>query len=316
MSRLEELIEGKNRIAIGGHVRPDGDCVGSTSACAKYIMANYPEKEVVVYLEKPMPEIAYLFNGVQLELNCEEDEIEEYDLFICMDCEKTRLGFAEPIFDKAKATVNVDHHISNKGCADVDIIYPKASSTGEILYGLLDPEKLTKEIAESIYVAVIHDTGVFQYSNTSPKTFEVASHLISFGFDFPKIIEDTFYKRTLLQTRILGDVLLSAKVALNGAFIFGGISQEEMERFHVNTDDFEGIVNQLRNVENVECAAFIYEKMSGVWKVSLRSTDRVDASKICETHGGGGHKKAAGCMIEGSKEDIMEILKRDVKNYL
>ena len=316
MSRIEELLVGKEQIAIGGHVRPDGDCVGSTSACAKYIKTNYPEKEVVVYLEKPMPELAYLFDGVHLELNCEPEEVEIFDLFICMDCEKSRLGFAEMIFDQAKATVDVDHHISNKGCADIDIIHPKASSTGEILYGLLDPEKITREIAESIYVAVIHDTGIFQYSNTSPKTLEVASHLISFGFDFPKIIEDTFYKRTLLQTRILGDVLLSAKVALEGAFIFGGISQEEMERFHVNTDDFEGIVSQLRNVEHVECAAFVYEKAPSIWKVSLRTTDKVDASRICEAHGGGGHKKAAGCMIEGTKEDVLEVLKNDVKKYL
>lgn len=314
MSKLEELMLDKNRIALAGHVRPDGDCVGSTTGCAKYIKANYPEKEVVIFLEKPSPELAYLFEGLDVKHTAEGTE--EFDLFICMDCEKTRLGFSEAVFDKAKATVNVDHHISNKGCADVNIIQPTVSSTGEVLYELLDPEKITKDAAESIYVSIIHDTGVFQYTNTSTRTMEIAGHLISFGFDFSSIIEETFYQRTFLQTKVMAYVLNGSSLHLDGAFIFGSITAKEMEELGATNGDFEGIVNQLRNVAGVEAAAFIYEKEDSFWKVSLRTRDTVDASKICESHGGGGHKKASGCMIKGEKDQVMEALRNDVKAYL
>jgi phosphoesterase RecJ-like protein len=222
------------------------------------------------------------------------------------------LGFSENLFHNAKKTINVDHHITNKGRADFNIIMPKASSTAEVLYGEFEKKNMNAEVAEALYIGIIHDTGIFQYSNTSKKTMQIGADLISYGFDFPGIIENTFYKRTLLQTKVMAHVVSEAKVYLEGKLIIGMISKIDMDKFSVTTADFDGIVNQLRNVEGVLCAVFAYEKEEGAWKVSLRSTDQIDSSQICAKHNGGGHKKAAGCMIYGTKEELLETLKKDL----
>lgn len=314
MKRLIKTLKNDLKIAIGGHIHPDGDCVGSASACAKYLMEVFPQKEIVVFLEKPAEKFAYLLEGLEVRNNHLDDE--KFDTFICLDCEKSRLGFSEEIFQNAKKTINIDHHITNLGCADINIIEPKASSTAEVLYGEFDPKKINKEIAEALYIGIIHDSGVFQYSNTSPKTMKIGADLISHGFDFPDIIEETFYQRTLLQSRIMAQVVLEAEVYLNGAFIVGYLSKEEIIKMKASLGDFEGIVNQLRNVEGVECAAFIYEKKENEWKISLRTTDKIDASYICAKHNGGGHKKAAGCTLNGTIQEIIKILKEDIKEEM
>jgi phosphoesterase RecJ-like protein len=313
MNKLTKLFKNDGKIAIGGHVHPDGDCVGSAVACAKYLMEVFPKKEILVFLETPAPEFIYLLEGVKFRTSCSE---EIFDCFICLDCDSSRLGFSEVLFQNAKKTVNIDHHITNTGCADVNIIKPKASSTAEVLYEEFDNKKLNKEIAEALYIGIIHDSGVFQYSNTSPKTMEAGADLISYGFDFPTRIEDTFYKRTLLQSQIMAHVVLDAKVYLEGTFIIGVLSKKTMINLGAGSGDFEGIVNQLRNVEGVECAAFVYEKEDMEWKVSLRSTDKIDVSLICANYDGGGHKKAAGCSINGLIEEVIETLKEDIKKQM
>ncbi len=313
MNELGSYVKNEQRIAVGGHIRPDGDCIGSTTACVRYLQARFPEKEIVLFVEEPAPEIHYLTEGISVYHDADASkELGIFDVFICMDCEKDRLGFAEVFFDQAKITINIDHHVTNRGMADIVILNEQASSTAEVLFEHLDLTLLDASIAESIFVAIVHDTGVFQYSNTSPRTMEIAGKLISFGFDFSTIIEETFYKRTYLQTQVMAKVLLASKQYLDGSMIVGWISKQEMDELGITSNDTSGIVNQLRNVENTKCAAFLYEKEVDEWKVSLRTTDQVDASAICFAHGGGGHKKAAGCNIKGSVEEVISILVHDV----
>lgn len=314
MKKFAKSLKNDIKIAIGGHSHPDGDCIGSSIACAKYLMNLFPKKEIVVFLETPAPEFLYLFDGVDVQTSCNEDDI--FDCFICLDCDKSRLGFSESLFNNAKKTINIDHHITNHGSGDLNIVKPKASSTAEVLYFEFDKKDINKEIAEALYIGIIHDSGVFQYSNTSPETMKAGAFLISFGFDFSTRIEDTFYKRTFLQSKIMAHVVSRAKVYLGGAFIVGTFSKEEMSELGATNGDFEGIVNQLRNVKGVECAAFIYEKEDSLWKVSLRSTDRVDASIICAKYDGGGHKKAAGCTMERNINDIISKLEADIRKQI
>ena len=167
---LKELLKEKKKIALGGHVRPDGDCIGSVMGLYLYLKQEYPHIQTDVYLEK-IPETFRLIKGtdeVRSEVNNNETP---YDLFICLDCaDPMRLGFSSSVFENAKETVCIDHHISNESFADLNYIVPDASSTSELVVTLLDEEKISKESAEALYMGIAHDTGVFRYSCTSPET--------------------------------------------------------------------------------------------------------------------------------------------------
>ena len=210
--KLEEQLYDVKRVAIAGHVKPDGDCVGSTLAVYNYIRKYHPEMEVELHLE-PIPNIfKFLANADKIDSSYIEKE--PYDLFIALDCgDEKRLGNA------AKRTFCVDHHISNQNFADANYIFPEASSTCELVYELIDEEKITKEIAECIYVGIVHDTGVFQYSCTSEKTMEAAGVLMGMGIDFPKIVDQTFFTKTYEQNRIMGLALVKSKLHLDGKCI-------------------------------------------------------------------------------------------------
>ena len=179
---LKNLVEKASTIAIGGHIRPDGDCVGSCVGLYQYLTDNYGEKEIDIYLED-IPEALHLIPGTE-KIKHEIPEGKVYDLFLALDCgDIKRLGFSQPLFENAKDTVCIDHHISNEAFAEHNYIVADASSTSELVYNLLDKEKITREIAEALYVGIVHDTGVFQYSCTAPSTFRMAAELLEKGVD-------------------------------------------------------------------------------------------------------------------------------------
>lgn len=309
---LNKLLAQADSVAIGGHVRPDGDCVGSCMGMYQYIRQNFREKEVDVYLEE-IPDV-HKFIEATKDIRHEAPAGKKYDLFICLDCgDEDRLGFALPLFKNAEKTFCVDHHISNREFADVNYIFPDASSTSELVYNLLDKDKLSKEVAEALYLGIVHDTGVFQYSCASPSTFEAAADLLRRGIDGPKIIEDTFYEKTYAQNQVLGRALLESILLLDGRCIASYITKEQMEFYGVGAKDLDGIVSQLRVTKGVEAAVFMYELEPNVFKVSLRSGDAVDVSRIAQYFGGGGHKKAAGFSMNGTPHDVMNNVVKQIE---
>ena len=278
MKDLDSQLEGVQRVAIAGHVRPDGDCVGSCLATYNYIKDNYPQIQVDLYLE-PIPNIfKFLKRSEEIIHECTEHE--SYDLFIAQDCGDTgRLGEAAQYFTAAKKTICIDHHISNQSFADENYIFPYASSASELVFELLDEKKISKEIAECIYVGIIHDTGVFQYSSTSAKTMNIAGKLMDMGIDFTEIVDKTFYTKTYEQNRILGQALVQSKLELGGAVITSVVTKEQMEEFEVLPKHLDGIVSQLRVTKDVEAAVFLYETEDG-YKVSMRSNGGMDVAKV------------------------------------
>lgn len=147
-----------------------------------------------------------------------------------------------------------DHHISNSGCGDVNLVRPEVGSACEVLYHIMDAELIDKDIAEALYTGIIHDTGVFQYSNTTPETLQAAAFLISFGFNFPKLIEESFYQKTYLQTQIMGRALMESIRFMDGRCIVSMVDRKTMEFYNAVPGDLDGIVNQLRNIKGVDCA--------------------------------------------------------------
>lgn len=301
---LNKLLKGAATVAIGGHIRPDGDCVGSCMGLYQYIRDNF-ECDVDVYLEE-IPEV-FRFIKATDDIRHEIPEGRKYDLFICLDCgDAARLGFSAALFETAGTTLCIDHHISNKAFAEHNYIVPDASSTSELVYNLLDEEKVSLEIAEALYMGIAHDTGVFQYSCAKPATFRVAAKLLETGIDAPTIIDTTYYEKTYAQNKILAHAVSKSQLFLGGTCISSFLTKKEMDMFGVTAKDLEGIVSQLRITKGVETAVFMYELGEGTFKVSLRSKRYANVSVVAQVFGGGGHIRAAGCSLTGEPEEILE----------
>ena len=316
MINLASELKNVKSAAIAGHVRPDGDCVGSCMALYLYIREYFPQVEVLdVYLEE-FPESFYFIKGTeQVKHSCQADMA--YDRMFCLDAgEAARLGAAVKYLQTAGKSICVDHHISNVGYADVNNIVPDASSTSELIYGLFEPEKVTKEIAEALYMGIAHDTGIFQYSCTSPETMRIAGELMGKGINFSEIIEKTYFQKTYVQNQILGRALLESILVLDNKCIISGVRKKEMEFYNITPMDLEGIVSQLRNTKGVEAAIFLYEMGNQEYRVSMRSNGAVDVQKVASYFGGGGHVRAAGCTMQGSFYDVINNLTLHIEEQM
>lgn len=315
---IRELCKDAERIGIGGHIRPDGDCVGSCLGLYLYLKKLFPEKKVDVFLEKPADIFSCIKGFDEIVILEKETPVREaFDLFFAVDCAKERLGAAQKLFEAAKDTVNIDHHISNAaGTGKHNHIYPEASSASELVYELVEEEMLDKDIAAALYMGIVHDTGVFRYSCTSPKTLQAASKLIGYGFDFSRLIEKTFYEKSYVQNQVMGRALLESMLIMDGKCIVSHIGRKTMEFYRVTGADMEGIVSQLKLTKGTDCAVFMYEIRSLEYKVSLRSNGKVNVAKVAELFGGGGHVRAAGCMMNGTFHDVINNLSVHIEEQL
>lgn len=298
--RLSEELQGVKNVGIAGHIRPDGDCVGSTLAVYNYIRCYFPEINVRIFLD-PIPKIFSFLQGAD-QIEQTEEKTTVFDLFIVLDCgDLKRLGDNAIYFENAKRTLCIDHHVSNQTFADKNHIVEDASSTCELVYGVMEEDRVTKEIAECIYTGMVSDTGMFQYSCTQSSTMEIAGKLMDLGIDYPSIVDKTFYEKTFVQNKVLGQALLNSRLYPEAECIASVISMEEMQRYGALPKDLDSIVSQLRVTKEVDTAVFLYELQPGVYKVSTRGkSDQVDLSVLARKHDGGGHKKAAGFGVEGS----------------
>lgn len=312
MSRLLEMARDAQSIAVLGHVRPDGDCIGSCLAVWNYLEALYPEKTIQVYLEKPPVKFNYLKHFDSISQDAQTGIT--YDLCICLDSsDRARLGEFVIYLDTAKTSICLDHHITNAGYAQENFVEAQVSSACEVLYGFLENEHISKAVAECLYTGIIHDTNVFKNSNTTSKTMEVAGRLMEKGIDFSKIIDESFYRKTYRQNQILGRAILESISFMDGKCIFSVIYQKDMKFFGVTNSDLDGVVDQLRITDGVECAIFLHETENQQFKVSMRSNHFIDVSRVAAYFGGGGHVRAAGCTMGGSVHDVINNLSEQIE---
>ena len=316
MNIYEEVKDAKT-IGISGHIRPDGDCVGSCMGLYLYLKKVCPAAAIQVMIERPA-DVFSCIRGIE-EISSDFKPItEKFDVYIALDSEKSRIGEAEKFFDQAEKRINIDHHISNAGgSGDVNYVVPTASSASELVYDVIgDKSAIDADIAKALYIGIIHDTGVFQYSNTSPKTMKIAAELISYGFDFPELIDKTFYEKTYVQNQILGRALLESILSMDGKCIVSMIDKKTMAFYNADSHDLEGIVSQLRSTKGVVCAIFMYQTDTLEYKVSLRSNGAVDVAKVASFFGGGGHVRAAGVTMQGTFYDIVNNLSAQIEKQL
>jgi len=277
---------------------------------------TYPDVQTTVFMEK-MPHVyAFVEGSEEAMTSCEMDMC---DVFFSLDSgDMQRIGVAGDLFQKAALTVCIDHHISNTGYGMVNYIRPEASSTSELVYELIleDGGRISKETAEALYLGIIQDTGVFQYSCTGVRTMQIAGELMKYGIDFTRIIQETFFQKTYTQNLLLGHALTDSRLMLDGNCIVSIVSKELIDDLNADSSDLDGIVSQLRNTKGVETAVFLYETSRNTYKASLRSARVVDVSRIAVKFGGGGHKRAAGCTMTGESRAIISDILEEIKKAM
>ena len=298
--QLKDKIEQAENIIVFSHVSPDGDTLGSNLAISLMIEKYFNKKVDSTYvgflpsLYSYMPDFDRFIDVQTI------DKTKKYDLAIAVDvASKDRMVSGTILFDNAKFKVNIDHHKTNIGYADINIIDGDAACVGIILYRIFKAWNLEipTDVARCIYTSLLTDTGGFKYENTTPETFMLAADLVALG------VSPTFEFRSCYETKPQSMVQFQAYVVSNATFYnsgkiaFAKITRSDMSKFGASDDFTEGIVEVLRTSKNVEIAAILKETKEGYTKVSLRSKT-VDVTPIVIDFGGGGHTFAAGCTIK------------------
>lgn len=311
---IRQMIEMSSVIAVSAHTSPDGDAVG---ACCGLAMAlKELGKDVAVILDK-YPES---FNVIPTGGLVYTDMPEGFapDLYIALDCgDIERLGKNAEMFKAVPNTINIDHHRNNTNFAKLNYADEEASSASELVFRLIyGYAPFNSNIAAALYTGIIYDTGGFRHSSTSPATMAIAAELMEYDFDFSGIYNRIFFTRKLGEAKALGLAAERLETALEGKIVYTYMTLEDMSRLGVDSDDLHEITGFIKGVEGCEASMFVYEKAPNVFKVSMRSEDSIDVCAVCNAFGGGGHKKAAGCTLEGSPKEIIKIVVEEIKKQL
>jgi phosphoesterase RecJ-like protein len=314
---VAEAIRGRDRFLVATHENPDGDALGSL--LATHLALKQLGKDSVMYLtgSAPLPgEYGFLrLGGVPRQRPADAAE----RTLLAVDCaNESRLGDPE-LLPGAPFTIDVDHHHDNTRFGDVNLIVAEASSTGEVLSDLFEllGVEITPEIAEPLYVAVVTDTGRFQYSNTSPKAMRLAASLIEQGADVQRIFQGVYESVEFAKLKLLARALDHAQVYEGGRVVVSYLSRDDFQRVSAPEPYAEGIIDYLRAVEGADMSVLIREppRHDGpARRVSLRaSVDELDVSAIARKSGGGGHRQAAGFSSELSIEEITDFVLREFR---
>ena len=301
LSEVVELIDQKKRFVITSHVRPDGDGLGS--GLALYWMLTSLGKQAAVVLKDPVPPAYTVLPGSDL-VAVQPDLTDSYDAAFVIECSDVERPGLPGL--KNEFVVNIDHHSTTQPFGDINWIDSTSAAVGEMIYNLCKAlgVEVTKEIAECVYTALLTDTGSFHFSNTTERTLKIASELVRRGVEPARISQALFYSNPFSKVRLLGMVLSTIQRDESGHIAWVKMDREMMYEAGASEEDADGIVNHALSVGSVEAVAFFKELSAGVYRVSLRSKGKKNVAKVAELFGGGGHRNAAGCRIEGEYEDV------------
>lgn len=309
---LEEIKKAK-KIVILTHENPDGDAIGST--LGMYIALKEMGKEPDIII----PELPRVYNFLpEIENVKKEGQKEPYDLAIALDCATIKMlnGWAN-YFEDAKVKVTIDHHGTNTMYGDYNYVNPDAPACAQTLISIIQyfGVEIDKKIGTCLLTGIITDTGGFQYQSTTPETFEFAAELLQTGVNVSDIYKRVMNTMTKANFELRKRAIERMEFFKEGKIAFTYVTKEDIEEANAETGDFEGIVEEGRNIEGIEVSIFLRETQKG-FKVSLRSNDYVNVSDVCLLFGGGGHIHAAGCTIAQSLEQVKEKIVNEVKVHI
>jgi bifunctional oligoribonuclease and PAP phosphatase NrnA len=317
LAAVAEALRSHDRVLVTTHENPDGDALGSLLAST--LALRQLGKDAVMYLggQAPLP-AEYGFMALDdLVRKLPEDAGER--ALLAVDCaNESRLGPDPEVLVIAPTVINVDHHHDNTRFGNVNLVVPDASSTGEVLrdvFAELDVE-LTPEIAEALYIALVTDTGRFQYRNTTSKALRLAAELVDAGADVHRVFEGVYETVQFAKLKLLARALERAQIYEGGRLVVSYLLRTDFQEVGAAEPYSEGIIDYLRAVEGADMAALIREPprdTGPTHRISLRaSSDEIDVSAIARASGsGGGHRQAAGFSSDAPVDEIVEFLRRE-----
>jgi phosphoesterase RecJ-like protein len=300
INRIVDIIHSCETFLITSHVRLDGDALGSELAL--WHVLRDMGKEAVVYNGDMTPTIYEFLSGTDAIIH-NLHAVHNFDAAFVLDCsELERIGEEGRRIGSIKQIINIDHHISNNFFSEVSLVDSNASSTGEILYHIIEKlgVHITKDIAINLYTAILTDTGAFRYSNTGSHTLFVAAKLVEAGADPRWIAENVYETKSKAQIRLLKDALHTLEFDCQDKVGSIFVSQPMLQEAKALPEHTEGFVDLIRSIKGVEVAVFFHETSKNNYKISLRSKGRINVEKIARNFGGGGHVNASACSIEGN----------------
>lgn len=305
LSQVVELVERKSRFAITSHARPDGDSLGSSLGLHTLLRALGKSSDVI--MRDPVPAAYRRLPGAD-EVRVAASIGDGYDAVFVIECSDiTRPGLAD--LDR-QFVVNIDHHSTTALFGSINWIDSTASAVGEMIYNLSKAigVRVGSEIAECVYTALLTDTGSFHFSNTTERTFKIASELVRAGVKPARTAQAVFNSYPWSKLQLLGEVLATARHDESGRVAWLRQSLAMRERARATDEDSDNFVNYPMSVLEVETVAFLKESAPGVYRVSLRSKNGTNVARVAEMFGGGGHRNAAGCTLRGTWDEAEALL--------
>ena len=304
------LFDAASSIVVAAHYGPDGDAVGSTLGLTQYLVER--GKKAVAFNRDGVPYNFQHLPGAANVLTSVADIPDQVDLFVILDCSSLRRVEPKIQLDRAQTKVLVfDHHSTlDSNAIDVLVHDVNASAVGEILYRFIQMSgaPLTREVAECLFVAIHTDTGSFRYSNTSPASLSAVGELVRAGVDVWGVCSATYENHPASRILLLSEVLDTLKISDCGRFAFLTVTFSMYKRTGTGPEMLDGFINFARSIQGVEVAAQVRQVDKGRFKVSLRSRGTVNVAELAARFGGGGHKNAAGCAIDGDTTHIYDTL--------
>jgi len=314
LDNILEEIKKAEKIVILTHETPDGDAIGSSLAMK--LALNQLGKEADVIIPKYSRTFNFLPDANEIK---KESEVERYDLAIAVDGATLKRLAGVEYFEKAKTKIQIDHHSVNGMYADYNFVNPVAPACCEILLGMFEyfGIEITPEIGTCIIAGIITDTGGFQYAGVTAETFEFAAELLQKGVNISNVYQKVLSTKTRAHFELSRLVSGRMEFFENGKIAFTYMNRKDEENAGAEEGDHEGLVEIGRNIEGVEVSVFIREKEGeNLYKVSLRSREYVNVSDVALMLGGGGHVKAAGCLVQGTIEEVKEKVLSEIKKVM
>ena len=315
LDNILEEIKKAQTIVVLAHESPDGDAIAS-SLSVMHVLEQLGKKVDVVIPEYPI-DFNFLPGAEKILAKGKE---EPYELAISVDCtDLRRLAGGKEYFEPAKKTIQIDHHSVNSMFADLNYVDPVAPACCQVLIAMFEyyEIEITKELATCILTGIVTDTGGFQWGGVTPETFEFAAELVRKGAKLKDICRIALRKKSKAHCELEKLIYNRLEFLEDGKIAIAYLTLDDYKTLNAKIGDDEGLVEMLRDIEDVEVAVLLKEKEgTNGFKGSLRSHETVNVSDICMLLGGGGHRGAAGCFVSGTLEQAKAKVINAVKQGL
>jgi phosphoesterase RecJ-like protein len=316
VDRIVEAIKGSETICVAGHVRPDGDCIGSQLGLT--LALTNAGKKVTCWNQDPVPAKLQFLDPKNMIQPPEKGR--HFDCVIATDCASLeRLGTVADCINERKFFINIDHHASNTRYGDLNWIAAREPATGELIFRLLKAGNwpITPMISDALFTAISTDTGSFQYPTTRPSTYHVAGELVKRGANLARICDEVYQSYPLGRVRLLRHVYNKFRLTHNNQIAYFWLKKSDYSRTGTDPSDSEGLIDHIRAIEPVVVACVFEEVEPQLTRISLRSKNsRIDVNKIAQQFNGGGHAAAAGARIAGTPLSVQRKVVAAIKKSL